>query len=367
MKKILYGVCGIGNGHTQRQLPLIEHFSKENQIVIFAYDSSLDFYSKHYKDNPSVTVMEVAVPFYVGNKDGIDLEATKKLPSNNKDYDGINSKAIAAAEKIMGMPDVVITDYEPISAKVAYGHKVPLVTIDQQSKYLTGEFPKELHGQTYADEVARLKMFFPTAAARIACSFFDVVKKKDGEDVVMLPPIIKDSVLNMKNEPVWPVSILVYFSSQKEFPQNLSDIALVLSKISNVQFHIFAPNIDGVKERENVHLYKHGDNHFGEVLRTCSGIVSTAGHTLLSEAMYLGIPVYAIPLPVYEQQMNAEVIDKNGFGIRSESINEADLDDFIENIPKFRDSIEQDTRILLRGSGKEKIIDAVENIKREFR
>lgn len=359
MKKILYGVCGIGNGHTQRQLPLIEHFSKENQIVIFAYDSSLDFYSNHFKDNSSVTVLEVVVPFYVGNKDGIDLEATKKLPSNNKDYNGINSKAIAAAEKIMGIPDIVITDYEPISAKVAYAHKVPLVTIDQQSKYLTGDFPTELHGQTYADEVARLKMFFPTAATRIACSFFDVVKKKDDEDVVMLPPIIKDSVLNMKNEPVEPVSILVYFSSQKEFPQNLSDVALIFSKISNVQFHIFAPNIDGAKEYENVHLYKHGDDHFGEVLKTCSGIISTAGHTLLSEAMHLGIPVYAIPLPVYEQQMNAEVIDKNGFGIRSESINEQDIKNFVENISKLRDSIKQDEKVLLRGNGKENIIDSI--------
>lgn len=363
MKKILYGVCGIGNGHTQRQLPLIEHFSKDHQIVIFAYDSSFSFYSTHFKDNPSVTVLEVAVPFYVGNKDGVDLEATKKLPSNNKDYDGINGKAVAAAEKIIGVPDIVITDYEPISAEYAYKHKVPLITIDQQSKYLTGEFPTELHGQTYADEVARLKMFFPTATARIACSFFDVVKKDNGEDVLMLPPILKDSILAMENTPTNPISIPVYFSSQKEFPQSLEEVTSACSSKPEIQFHIFAPTLTEVHSTTNVTFYKHGDERFREILRNCSGIISTAGHTLLSEAMHLGIPVYAIPLAVYEQQMNAEVIDKNGFGIRSEKIDKQGLEYFLGNLSKFRNSIKQDTKFLLRGNGKEKIITVIENVK----
>ncbi len=362
MKKILYGVCGIGNGHTQRQLPLIEYFSKKNKIVIFAYDTSFDFYLDYFKDNPLVTVLEVAVPFYVGDKDGIDLEATKNLPSNKKDYDAINGKAMAAAEKIIGTPDVVITDYEPVSAQYAYKHQAPLITIDQQSKYLAGKFPSELHGQTYADEVARLKMFFPTAIVRIACSFFDVTRKKDGENVLMVPPIIKSSILYMKNSPEEPASILVYFSSQRELQQNLDDVAFILSEIPEVQFHIFASSIDNQNEYKNVHFYKHGDNRFGEVLRKCSGIVSTAGHTLLSEAMYLGIPVYAIPFPLYEQQMNAEVVHKNMFGIRSETINKRDLENFIKNIPQYRDSIKRDKKILLRGSGEQKIITVVEDI-----
>ena len=30
MKKILYGICGIGNGHFFRQLPIIETLLKQN-------------------------------------------------------------------------------------------------------------------------------------------------------------------------------------------------------------------------------------------------------------------------------------------------------------------------------------------------
>lgn len=355
-KKILYGVCGIGNGHMHRQLPLIEYFSRDYQIVIFAYDTSFHFYRDHFKDYPFVTVLEVAVPFYVGSRTGIDFEATKKLLSNKKDYEGINGRAITITEQILGVPDLVITDYEPISASYAYSHQVPLVTIDQQSKYLAGEFPTELHGQTYADEVARLKMFFPTATARIACSFFDVKKKKDGDEVQMFPPILREEIFQMKNIITPHASLLVYLSSQKEFHQDLEEIFLICSRMQHIDFHIFSPQSTKAPLASNVHVYVHGDRAFGRILKNCAGIVATAGHTLLSEAMHLSIPVYAIPLAVYEQQMNAEVIDKNGFGVRSETINEESLNYFIAHLSHFRDAIKKDRTVLLRGNGKEKII-----------
>lgn len=44
--KILYGVCGIGMGHTYRQLPLLDNLAAEAEIVLFAYGESLAFYSK---------------------------------------------------------------------------------------------------------------------------------------------------------------------------------------------------------------------------------------------------------------------------------------------------------------------------------
>ncbi len=131
-RKILWGVCGIGNGHMIRQLPLIEHFSRMDRIVIFAYDASYGFYAKRFEGHPRVTVLPVAVPFYVGDRNGLDLEATKRLPTNDKDYDGINGKAHQEAEALIGTPDLVISDYEPTCAVYAYEHGAPLVTIDQQ-------------------------------------------------------------------------------------------------------------------------------------------------------------------------------------------------------------------------------------------
>jgi UDP:flavonoid glycosyltransferase YjiC (YdhE family) len=39
-KKILYGVCGIGMGHTYRQLPLLDELAIDNRIVLFVYGES---------------------------------------------------------------------------------------------------------------------------------------------------------------------------------------------------------------------------------------------------------------------------------------------------------------------------------------
>src|SRR3972149_4745327 len=104
MKKILFGVSGIGNGHANRETPIIEELAKENRIMIFAHDDSLTVLTDRFGDNKNV----------------------------------------------------------------------PLVTSDQQSKFLFGDFPVTLGGFTYEDEVKRLSMFFPKADKRIACSFFRV-------------------------------------------------------------------------------------------------------------------------------------------------------------------------------------------------
>src|SRR6185312_2569606 len=98
------------------------------------------------------------------------------------------------------------------------------------------------------------------------------------------------------------------------------------------------PHINGA----NIKIYEHGDASFHEALATCNGIVSTAGHTLLSEAMSLGIPVYAIPLPVYEQHMNAHIIEENKFGISRPRFEAEALEGFLQNLPQYAKAIAAD-------------------------
>ena len=84
--KILYGICGLGKGHTFRQLPIVEYFSKISDLMIFAHDNSYDFYTSYFKDSSSVKVVEVAIPFYVGNKYGIDFKLVQKILLIKKIY-----------------------------------------------------------------------------------------------------------------------------------------------------------------------------------------------------------------------------------------------------------------------------------------
>lgn len=360
-KRILWGVCGIGHGHTFRQKPLIDHFAAANNIVIFAYGESLDVLARHYAGYDNVEVVEVAVPYYVGGQNGIDYAATAAHPANGKDFARINAQAMDAAARRIGRADLVVTDYEPVSAQYAYAKGIPLVTVDQQSKYLAGKFASELHGTNSLDEQERLRLFFPQADLRLASSFFDVDMRDNArEDVTLCPPVLGEDITTLKRHPdPSGKTLLMYVSAQQQAGQGIADIAAVCAAHPDVDFHLFGKAPPAIA-LANVKTYRHGDPAFFDVLARCNGIVSTAGHTLLSEAMHLGIPVYAIPLKIYEQQMNAAVIDYHGFGIARESFNAADLGLFLQHLPTYAARISTDERVLLRGPGQADIITRLE-------
>jgi uncharacterized protein (TIGR00661 family) len=355
--RILWGVCGIGNGHTFRQLPLIEHFAKENSIVIFGYNNSHRFFQDYFANHPNITTSKVAVSFYPGNSEGLDFKAMINRPGNTTEQSSINAQAMAHAWDVLRHPDLVVSDYEPVSAQYAYAHDAPLITVDQQSKYLVGDFPTLLNGQTYIDEQMRLRMFFPKANERIACSFFTTPRKPEAkENVTVYPSVLRDQIGYLERNPsTGNKIIIIYVSSQQDFRQSFSEISDICAGFSDVDFHYFTKDVSKTATA-NVTVHEAGDKQFYDILKKCNGIITTAGHSLLSEAMYLGIPVYALPLPLYEQQMNAHVINANGFGLLSDKLETADLRHFIANLPLYSQTINQDRTVLLREAGQRPII-----------
>lgn len=361
MKRILYGICGIGNGHVYRQLPIITHLASTHTIMLFAYDDSLNFYTEHFSGHPNVQIQRVAVPYYAGNASGIDFERTAALARESGiPYTAINSQSLAAAQVSIGKPDIVISDYEPISAQYAYAHNAPLITIDQQSKYLLEAFPRSVQHQTYIDEVMRLKMFFPKAAARIASSFFNVDRGQSDEQVTIVSPVLRPEIRKIaRREVVESQEIIVYLTAQTGLAQSPQEIMRVLGALKDSTFHVFLPREIATTANSlapNCKLYAHGSPEFMALLTSCSGIISTAGHGLLSEAMYLAIPVLAIPLPLYEQQMNAKIINDNGFGLAASRLTAQHIRRFITNLAAYRHNIEQDVSVLRKGDGVTEIL-----------
>ena len=163
------------------------------------------------------------------------------------------------AQKIIGKPDLVISDYEPISAQYAYAHRAPLITIDQQSKYLSSAFPEQIGEYSLLDERMRLRMFFPVAESRIACSFFTIPHgEKTDEKVLSFPSLIRDEVIKMKRKSAGKKrSVLVYLSINKRLHQSVSAIEDVLAKHEDTIFHLFVPtNSKASTGRKNVKIYK---------------------------------------------------------------------------------------------------------------
>lgn len=369
-KKILFGICGIGNGHSFRQFPLVKYFAEQNHhILIFAYGESYKIYQQYYSEHEHVQVVKVADPYYKGSPEGLDFKESATHVLNQQDFIKINCEAMDFASKVMGRPDLVIADYENNCAGYAYAYRAPLVTLDQQSKYLSGEYPVSLNGQSCVDEMMRLRMFYPIVRNRFACSFFNVQPSTDADHelVEIVPPILRNEILNLerthKNS---PTSIIVYLTAQAGFSQQLSDIVKILQEMPQVIFHIFVPKMmsDELTEPHfpHIHCYPHGGANFEALLANCHGLISTAGHTLLSEAMYLAIPVYAMPMDLYEQQMNAFIINKHQFGLSHPEVTLEKLMLFINQLPQFENNILNDKKVLLRKSGLNSIIQSLEKI-----
>lgn len=365
MKKILYGICGIGNGHLFRQLPVIHYLLEQKfQILIFTYGQSYHYLKEKYPNHPLIKIQQVWVPYYIGNKshNRVDFELTYQHKANhNTEQFNDNLLAFSVAQQWLAKPDLVISDYEPNSVQYGYAYQTQIITFDQQSKYLLQAFPEPLNDLYYQDEVMRLNMFFPQAK-RIACSFFKPLIEhnsqqlhKKSQEVTLISPFMRKEIQHIKdkihlnnNRTIYERNkcYLVYLTAQEGFKQKLPHIVDIL-KQHNEEFHIFL-SIQDIEKNEdfisclndsNICIYSHGSPEFFSILEKSNGIICTAGHSLLSEAIYLHKPIYAIPLSLYEQALNAYVISHYEFGISNVMIDKNSLDKFIDNIEVYRKNI----------------------------
>jgi len=343
--KILYGVCGIGNGHIFRQLPQILTYLKDgHQLVIFGYQESYLFFKKMESQYSNLKVLKVSVPYLVGNTEGLDLEESLRLEVNEQPHFQINTLAMLETKNAIGTPDLVVSDYEPIAAQYAYMTGATLHTFDQQSKFLFGDFPHEINGCTYADEIERLRLFFPKANKRIIASFFDFKMKAvpEGEEVTIVRPPMSERTMRIKAENgkySCKKEVLIYLSPQLPHSQALSLVRRLFEYCTpwareGYQFNCYLPRslyAEVSKETTPLNIYTIGQPSYDEHLASCSGIISTAGHGLLSEAVYLNKRVLAISLDLYEQQLNGKMIEEMGAGIHTSirNLKQNDLDRFL--------------------------------------
>ena len=271
-----------------------------------------------------------------------------------------------------GKPDLVVSDYEPISAQYSYSLNVPLITIDQQSKYFYDNYPDRLGGLSYLEERARLNLFFPKADMRIACSFFQPPSNKitySDFKIKILPPIIRKDIVKLKTiKQGLSDQVLVYLSPYSPFIQSASEVITILAKFKKYYFHLFVSReSDFAKIKyllpKNIKIYFHGDREFFNILNSVDSAICTAGHMFISEMMFLNKPIYTIPLKTYEQKYNAKVIEDNLLGVARHKIAFNSLRYFLANITKFRHNIINNKNILLnKETGQEKIISLIEKM-----
>ncbi|MEK7511613.1 MAG: glycosyltransferase family protein, partial [Patescibacteria group bacterium] len=69
-------------------------------------------------------------------------------------------------------------------------------------------------------------------------------------------------------------------------------------------------------------------------------VIANAGFTLISEALFLRKPYLAWPVAgQFEQILNACFIDKAGYGLHADELNEENIKKFLSNLKEYQQKI----------------------------
>jgi uncharacterized protein (TIGR00661 family) len=365
--RVAVGVCGLGYGHSLRQSAIVRALhARGHSIGIFGSGSSLAYFRANFPQHPC---FEVVVPWIPCGQDGFQFGAAAAHPWNREPASWSRNFAAmdAMTSALGGPPNLVISDCCPVTAWYAYATGGPLVTLDNQSKFLGYEFP-DVNGFSRQEERARSRFFYPQAEARLATTFFKVPYPRDPQyQVTLFSTIQRRALETLRASPpaTEPRLLAVYLSPYGATRQTVDEILPLLLARPRYRFFVFARETETI-ERDNIRVTVFDEN-FLEVLARSCGVVTNAGSNVLCEALSLGKPVLAIPFATFEQNYNASVVDRHGFGLATERLGDDIFDDFLKNLPDYALNLQEERsseRVLLGRNG---LSDVVEHLTDRFR
>lgn len=327
--KVLIGICGIGNGHLSRQTNVINLLMNNNhEIVIATTKNNTNYFKSKFSE---FKVLEISIPWIACNSKGIDFETSIKKYQEEKidQFSEFLKFSMNVENAFSGVPDLVITDYEPNVAQYSYAADIPLICMEQQSKFLYLDEVK-ISNFSILEEKKRINYFFPKYSYKVISSFFPITIKE--KNVKVVTPIISplNEIKHKKNH------ILVYFSPY-ENSDKYKKIVRALEDIPNHNVIVYTKE-DFDIDSNNI-TFKSYSNEFKNDLENAYCLISTAGHQLLSESISIEVPAYLIPLSTYEQNYNAKMIEKYDLGKISNNINAEEINQFIKEIPYYKKKI----------------------------
>ncbi|MCU4676473.1 glycosyltransferase [Catenovulum sp. 2E275] len=281
--KILYGVQGTGNGHISRARIMAKRFNELNIDVDFVFSGRT---ADKFFDMEVFGNYQVRQGMSFCYKDGkVDMLATLKKLNFSQLREDIKSLDLSSY-------DVVLNDFEPISAWAAKKQNKPSISISHQAAFLQ-DIP--MQGAKWTDKTI-LKYFAP-------CQFnLGVHWYHFGANII--PPFI-DAPLQLNSV---DNKILVYLPFE-----SLTQIKALIADFCDFEFYCYHPDLIEDSDEEHIHFRKLSKEGFKKDIANCSGIIANAGFELSSEALCFGKRILLKPLTgQFEQASNAYTLEMLG-------------------------------------------------------
>ncbi len=285
--KILYAIQGTGNGHLSRAHDVIPALLKHAEVDILVSGTQAEVSIPY-----TITFRLKGMSFIFGKAGGIDLIQTV-----------LRTNLIRLLWEIYHLPvrkyDLIINDFEPISAWAARWRGTPIVSLSHQCSLLFASVPKPQQRDTMGEFL--LKYYAPS---EIKYGFHFLSFNENIFTPVIRHQVRNQELLNLGHYTLY----LPSYSTEKiiEFLGNFPDVKWeVFSKHSKFSF-----------QHGNINVRPIMGNAFVESMAASEGVFCGAGFETPAEALFMGKKLLVIPMQgQYEQQCNAAALEKLGIPV----------------------------------------------------
>ncbi len=282
MMRILFGVQGTGNGHISRSRTLARALRARGLEVDYLFSGRpADGYFEmaefgDYRAFPGIT--------FVSHEGAISGWRTLKGLSPLRFWRDM--RALDCRDY-----DLVISDFEPISAHAARRWGKPSLTISHQASF---DWPIPRWGESGFNR--QLMRHFAPVRQALGLHWFHFGQP-------LLPPIIDAIPPAPDNQ-----QILVYLPFEQT-----EAIAALLSRFNQQRFVCFHPAIRSASQWRNIAFEPQAREGFKLMLASCRGVITNGGFELASEALSLGKKLLVKPLGgQFEQLTNSKTLELMG-------------------------------------------------------
>ena len=282
--KILYAIQGTGNGHLSRARDIIPHLQNKGDLHILVSgteaDVSLDYPIK-YKLN--------GLSFVFGKRGGVDIRATYK-----------KSNAKGLWKEIKALPvndyDIVINDFEPVSAWACYFAHKPCIGLSHQVAVANPHSPKP---KSLDFAGAALLRYYAPVTKQYGFHFKPYDKN-------IYTPVIRQQIrkLSVTNKGHYTVYLPAYDDKR---------IIKILSTFTHVKWQVFSKHNKTSFTKANISIQPINNEAFIKSMASAEGVLCGAGFETPAEALFLHKKLMVIPMKSqYEQHCNAAALKEMG-------------------------------------------------------
>lgn len=307
--KILYAIQGTGNGHLSRAKEIIPALIKRGQVDLLLSGTQCEIalpYPIKYKYK--------GLSFYFGNNGGIDFIKTFKMNS-----------ILRFLKEIKDCPvqdyDLVINDFEPVSAWASYLKGIKSVSLSHQGTLYTENVPKPLYFSLFGSFIIK----------NYAKCYYKYGFHFEKYNQNIYTPIIRSDIrlLHQTEKDHYTVYLPAYSDE---------NIIHVLSKIKGTKWKVYSKNATVYYQKKNVYIKPINSEKFEKSLASCRGILCGAGFETPAEALYLNKKLMVIPMKnQLEQQFNAQALKYLGVPVLK-SLK-------LKHLQKIRNWVESDYKV----------------------